>query len=1639
MKSSSQSITSKSTVSSVNSSSQNVVNGSSTETSNVTSETTNAIVSSTESNSGSNAKQSLATSSSVARSSSSSTASSEVVSGNVDEQNEVSESSSVASDEQDVRTTNDGSNIGVSIAKSALSTQKLQTESSALPSTETQSDILNLNVILTDQTETNTDGTISVTSKIGTIGSLTNVYAVADYNQVRNMNNQMVMAGNAITNGSGTSIVQDILGTDSRLVMCYDAKTGVTTFALVDGEGKILTNDNGIPLTFNFSGTTRTPEVREQVGGDLWIALNYGGANVDVNFGEKDGSSSAAENDKDGIDWIPGELFSIPNSFSIPVSYVDADTGNSILPTGSATMTTGSQYTVSAETPPVGYELVGVLKGDTTPATGVQINDSEIDKTSSSVYGTVQNDLDNNFMANYYITHYLSVGATYHLTLQDYGPIDEGNFYELTTKPIDLQITRLNEAGDIELIYTDSSGDQEKETINHDYTQTISNSDDFWTGMENGGAGNNLRSIHNTMNLSTPDEITFVYRKIGTQQANPVIVNYVDQNGAVIFKNVVLTGIVGDTYQTTAENIVGYTLSEVQGNPTGTFTDQTQTITYVYKLNENQTTETMILGVPVEVTTTINNTDDGSSATVTSTNASISGIAHDGTTFVINNVYAIADFNEVRTITNQKVMDGAAIANAYLIDWVKNNLENNDNTRFIFSYDPENKKTTLTLTDEDGNVLALPGPSFDPISISFTPNDLKNSESGSARSVVQVGWNLFMSVSYGGDNLDVNFADRAFDSNGVEYLDWNPGELFSIPNQSTVNVKYVDKDTGKTILPDQTIDISTGNTYVTKADEAPTGYILVGKLDDGTTVTADQAIDDNTIEYGVSSSSGIYTPDYDQNFLSNYTITRNIAVGQSYSTVLQDYIPNPDFGFGTPQMIDRQINMVVTRLDAAGDIEVVLTDLTTHETQKYSINCGDSVAYSNTNDFWNSYETNPQGPGYTVRIIRNELNLNPSANVVYVYEKQFVYGYQKVTRTINYTGAGEKTPASVIQTVTYNTVTNRLTGETSYTPVGVYGEVISPVINGYKVDQESVDEKIPNAIMTAPNSTELLVTYTPVINYGEVTTTRTINYIGAGNKAPAAQIQTIIYKTVTNEATGQTSYTPTGIYAAVNSPDISGYTVDQKLVNEVIPTSTLTIPTNSVVTVTYSPIISYGKINVTRTIKYVGAGSKTPQTQIQTIIYNTVTNEGTGETSYTPTGVYNQVESPEINGYTVDQKVVPELIPVAALIAPSNSTVTVTYSPIIEYGRVTTTRTIKYVGAGSKTPQTKIQTVVYNTVTNEGTGETSYTPTGVYDEVISPVIDGYTVDKKSVPEVTLIATLTAPSNSIVTVTYSPIITYGEVTTTRTIKYIGAGSKTPQTQIQTIIYNTVTNEGTGETSYTPTGIYAKVNSPEISGYLADQRIVPEVIPSATLTVPTDSEVTVVYSPIFNYGQVIVTRTIKYVGGRSKTPKDRVQKVTYNTVTNEGTGETSYTPTGVYDEVISPVIDGYTVDQKNVAEEIPISTLIKPADKFVIVTYTLTKNLIEKPDKPGKSETEGGPSVLKKQPSKQKITSQIGAPSSKLKTRKQASNLNKKQVQKTEILPQTNEQTTQEVSASLIGMLLVLFGLAGVEKRKKNHNN
>ncbi|EOH98803.1 hypothetical protein UAY_02071 [Enterococcus moraviensis ATCC BAA-383] len=83
---------------------------------------------------------------------------------------------------------------------------------------------------------------------------------------------------------------------------------------------------------------------------------------------------------------------------------------------------------------------------------------------------------------------------------------------------------------------------------------------------------------------STSQTVTYVYTKMPIKMSN-VIVHYEDSAGNKLSEDVTKLGLFGEKFTTELKTIVGYTFKKVHGDMTGTFTDATQVVTYIYEKN----------------------------------------------------------------------------------------------------------------------------------------------------------------------------------------------------------------------------------------------------------------------------------------------------------------------------------------------------------------------------------------------------------------------------------------------------------------------------------------------------------------------------------------------------------------------------------------------------------------------------------------------------------------------------------------------------------------------------------------------------------------------------------------------------------------------------------------------------------------------------------------------------------------------------------------------------------------------------------------------------------------------------------------------------------------------------------------------
>ncbi|ENZ5676830.1 MucBP domain-containing protein [Enterococcus faecalis] len=76
--------------------------------------------------------------------------------------------------------------------------------------------------------------------------------------------------------------------------------------------------------------------------------------------------------------------------------------------------------------------------------------------------------------------------------------------------------------------------------------------------------------------------VTYIYKDDSAPEEGTVTVSYKDEDGGKIAEDTILSGAIGEPYQASPQEIEGYTFSKVEGEETGTYTEENQTITYTY-------------------------------------------------------------------------------------------------------------------------------------------------------------------------------------------------------------------------------------------------------------------------------------------------------------------------------------------------------------------------------------------------------------------------------------------------------------------------------------------------------------------------------------------------------------------------------------------------------------------------------------------------------------------------------------------------------------------------------------------------------------------------------------------------------------------------------------------------------------------------------------------------------------------------------------------------------------------------------------------------------------------------------------------------------------------------------------------------
>nr|WP_283092962.1 MucBP domain-containing protein [Planococcus sp. MSAK28401] len=267
----------------------------------------------------------------------------------------------------------------------------------------------------------------------------------------------------------------------------------------------------------------------------------------------------------------------------LTVEYVDED-GNELAASTTQTGTVGEEYA----TEPVEIEGYVVIE---TPenATG---EFGEEAQTVTYVYAKVAEDLtveyvdeDGNELAES-TTQTGTVGeeyATEPVEIEGYVVIEtpENATGEFGEEAQTVTYVYAKIAGDITVEYVDQEGNELAEST----TQTGTVGAEYATEPVEIDGFELVEVPSNATGEFTedPQTVTYVYQPVQTPvEPGTVTVNHVDEEGNALTEPELLSGEIGTDYTTEAKEFEGYVLTTTPDNASGQFTDEDQTVTYVY-------------------------------------------------------------------------------------------------------------------------------------------------------------------------------------------------------------------------------------------------------------------------------------------------------------------------------------------------------------------------------------------------------------------------------------------------------------------------------------------------------------------------------------------------------------------------------------------------------------------------------------------------------------------------------------------------------------------------------------------------------------------------------------------------------------------------------------------------------------------------------------------------------------------------------------------------------------------------------------------------------------------------------------------------------------------------------------------------
>ncbi|MFW8667856.1 mucin-binding protein [Enterococcus entomosocium] len=1076
----------------------------------------------------------------------------------------------------------------------------------------------------------------------------------------------------------------------------------------------------------------------------------------------------------------------------------------------------------------------------------------------------------------------------------------------------------------------------------------------------------------------------------------PVTVNYLDEEGNELLPPNVLTGgNIGDSIEVVPEEIPNYTLKEVQGEEKIVFSNVPQTVTYIYSPKIESNEERKIVARVIHYLH-----EDGTEAapdkvdTVEFTREVRTNLATGEETF---GEWQARDDDTIFDLVKSPEIVNYYADREFIEEVIDVKADSEDIEEFVM-YSPKMVESTETkevkrmihYVYEDGKEAAPDSVDTVTFTRTVTTNEAtgKNTYGEWQAQDDDTMFDEVLSPEIDKYNADQKMVDKVTDLT-AESEDFEITVTYSpnmIESTETKEVKrmihYVYED-GKEAAPDSVDTVTFTRTVTTNEATGKNTYGEWQAQDDDTMFdevlspeidkyNADQKMVEKVTELTAESEDREVTVTYSPNMIES---TETKEVNQTIHYV---------YGDGKEAAPDKTDTVTFTRTVT---INEATGDKTFGEWQaKDDDTKFDEVKSPEIKNYHADKTSIEEVTGLTAEDKDREVTVTYSPNMTESTETK------EVKRMIHFVYEdGKEAAPDKVDTVTFTrTVTaNEATGDKTYgewqaqDDDTTFDEVKSPEIKNYHADKATVEEV--TGLTEKSENREVTITYSP--NMTETTETKevkqTIHYMYEdGKEAAPDKVDTVTFtRTVTaNEATGDKTYgewqaqDDDTTFDEVKSPEIKNYHADKAIVEEV--TGLTEKSENREVTITYSPNMTETTETkeVNQTIHYVYEdGKEAVPDKVDTVTFTrtVTTNEATGDKTYGEwqakenDTTFNEVKSPEIKNYHADKTSIEEVTGLTA--DTKDREVTVTYSPNMTESTETkeVKQTVHYVYEdGKEAAPDKVDTVTFTrtVTTNEATGDKIYGEwqakenDTTFDEVKSPEIKNYTVDKEMIEAVTGVA---VDNQDIeVTVTYVPKMETATETeeVKQTIHYVYEdGSKAADDHTDKVTFTRVIakNLATGVVTYGEwkakdnDTTFAEISSPMIEYCTPDN----ELIEAITNIQPDakDTELTVIYKANTETKEESkeVSRTIHYVyEDGSQAAESYTETLTYTRTetTNLLTGEVAYTDwtatngDTTFDEVKSKQIEGYTADLTTVKEQ----TGMTAEDEDTELTVTYIKN-------------------------------------------------------------------------------------------------